>query len=102
MHVGFGCPVHRTQGFPESELTEDVPRAGQSPRRSMPPRRSSRPPRRAERYVPRPYWLAAAFRVLTPGLTRRVMGGGAARVMTTTVSSGEGPSPDGEGASLRR
>jgi hypothetical protein len=33
--------------------------------------------------------LAAAFRVLTPGLVRRVMGGAGAAVMTTTVNSEE-------------
>ena len=41
--------------------------------------------RRAERYVPRPYALAAALRVLAPGLVRRVLGGSAAAVMTTTT-----------------
>ena len=41
--------------------------------------------RRAERYVPRPYGIAAALRVLAPALVRRVLGGGAADVMTTTT-----------------
>jgi hypothetical protein len=40
---------------------------------------------RPERYVPRPYALAAALRVLAPSLVRRVLGGGAASVMTTTT-----------------
>jgi hypothetical protein len=30
-----------------------------------------------ERYVPRPYWLAAAARVLAPALVRRATAGGA-------------------------
>jgi len=39
----------------------------------------------AERYVPRPYALAAALRVLAPRLVRRVLAGGAAEAMTTTT-----------------
>ena len=35
--------------------------------------------------MPRAYELAAALRVLAPGLVRRVMGGGAAKAMTTTT-----------------
>jgi len=31
---------------------------------------------KAERYVPRYYWLAAAARVLTPGLVRRTTSSG--------------------------
>lgn len=38
---------------------------------------------RAERYVPRPYGIAAALRLLAPGLTRRVLSGGAAEGLTT-------------------
>jgi uncharacterized protein len=37
---------------------------------------------RAERYVPRFYWIFAALRVLAPRLVRRAVGGGA---FTTTV-----------------
>ena len=41
---------------------------------------------RAERYVPRPYWIAASLRIVAPRLVRRVLGGGAAdRLATTTV-----------------
>jgi hypothetical protein len=42
---------------------------------------------RAERYVPRGYALAAAARVLVPGLVRRVLAGGAASVMTTRTGA---------------
>ncbi|MEA2195018.1 MAG: uncharacterized protein QOG42_1452, partial [Solirubrobacteraceae bacterium] len=31
---------------------------------------------RAERYVPRVYWLGAAARIVLPSLTRRVLRGG--------------------------
>jgi hypothetical protein len=41
--------------------------------------------RRAERYVPRLYGIAAALRVIAPPLYRRMIGGSAASVMTTTT-----------------
>jgi len=41
----------------------------------------------AERYVPRPYWLAAALRVLAPRLVRRVLGGGGAVSMTPATGA---------------
>jgi hypothetical protein len=41
---------------------------------------------KAERYVPRPYWLAAAARILLPGLVRRSTSGGA---FTTATKSGD-------------
>jgi hypothetical protein len=31
---------------------------------------------RAERYVPRPYWIAAAGRIVLPRVVRRVLAGG--------------------------
>ena len=37
---------------------------------------------RAERYVPRWYWIPAALRVLAPGLIRRAVAGGG--LATTT------------------
>jgi uncharacterized protein len=40
---------------------------------------------RAERYVPRPYALAAAARVLAPRVLRRIQGSGAGAVMTTST-----------------
>jgi short-subunit dehydrogenase len=50
--------------------------------------------RRAERYVPRPYFLAAAARLLLPGLVRRTLTrGGAAILTTTTGAEAEVPTP---------
>jgi len=54
--------------------------------------------RRPERYVPRPYALAAAARILAPALVRRVLGGGAnanggsssANTSSSSVSSAGG------------
>ena len=78
------------------------PRASRPPssRRGWPPAGWCRAPRRvadaivdagpggkAERYVPRPYFLATLSRVLTPALYRRVMSGGSAAVMTTRTGS---------------
>jgi hypothetical protein len=40
-----------------------------------------------ERYVPRPYALAAVLRVVAPGLVRRALGGSAAQVMTTVTGA---------------
>jgi len=40
---------------------------------------------RAERYVPRPYGLLAALRILAPGLVRRVLAGGAGSALTTAT-----------------
>jgi short-subunit dehydrogenase len=41
---------------------------------------------RAERYVPRPYALAAATRVLAPGLLRRLQSGSAGALLTTRTN----------------
>jgi uncharacterized protein len=98
VHVGLVLPGFiATEGFPQTELTEKrlTRWAVSTPEQGAEAIFEAGIGRRAERYVPRPYALAAAFRVLTPGLVRRVMGGGAATVMTTTTNLGEGPaSPD--------
>jgi uncharacterized protein len=92
VHVGLVLPGFiSTEGFPQTELTEKALTrwAVSTPERAAEAIFEAGPGRRAERYVPRPYALAAVFRVLTPGLVRRVMGGGAATVMTTTTNLGE-------------
>jgi len=98
VHVGLVLPGFiSTEGFPQAELTEKALTRWivSTPERAAEAIFQAGPGGRAERYVPRPYALAAVLRILTPGLVRRVMGGGAARVMTTTTNLGEGPtSPD--------
>jgi short-subunit dehydrogenase len=92
VHVGLVLPGFiSTEGFPQTELTEKALTrwAVSTPERAAEAIFEAGPGRRAERYVPRPYALAAVFRVLTPGLVRRVMGGGAATVMTTTTNRNE-------------
>ncbi|HYM55488.1 MAG TPA: hypothetical protein VES97_09005, partial [Solirubrobacteraceae bacterium] len=90
-----------TEGFPQSELTarpwtrwivstpevaaEAIFQAGIG--------------RRPERYVPRAYALAAALRILAPGLVRRALGGSAASVMTTTTGADLAERRNGAGAS---
>ena len=41
---------------------------------------------KAERYVPRPYWLAATARIVAPRLVRRVLGGGAAERLAPSTA----------------
>jgi uncharacterized protein len=90
VHVGLVLPGFiSTEGFPQSELTA---RAGtrwvvSTPERAAEAIFAAGIGRRPERYVPRPYWLAAAVRILAPGLVRRVLGGNSAVVMTTTTGA---------------
>jgi short-subunit dehydrogenase len=99
VHVGLVLPGFiSTEGFPQAELTEKALTRWivSTPERAAEAIFQAGPGGRAERYVPRPYAFVAVLRILTPGLVRRVMGGGAARVMTTTTNLGEAspPSPD--------
>jgi short-subunit dehydrogenase len=88
VHVGLVLPGFiSTEGFPQSELTAKpwTRWAVSTPETGAEAIYEAGIGRKAERYVPKPYGLAAALRVLAPGLVRRVMGGGAAQVMTTTT-----------------
>jgi short-subunit dehydrogenase len=87
VHVGLVLPGFIvTEGFPADELraraatrwivskpeavAEAIVHAG--------------PGGKAERYVPRPYWLAAALRILAPALVRRATAGGAFTTASAT------------------
>jgi short-subunit dehydrogenase len=88
VHVGLVLPGFiATEGFPQSELTEKPLTRWivSTPDRAAEAIYQAGIERHPERYVPRPYAVAAALRVLTPGLVRRVLGGGAAAAMTTTT-----------------
>jgi short-subunit dehydrogenase len=90
VHVGLVLPGFiATEGFPQSELIERslTRRIVSTPERAAEAIREAGLGRRPERYVPRPYALAAALRVLSPALYRRIIGGGAAQVMTTTTGA---------------
>jgi uncharacterized protein len=88
VHVGLVLPGFiSTEGFPQSELTEKpwTRWIVSTPEQGAQAIYDAGIGRRAERYVPRPYAIAAALRVLAPALVRRVLGGSAAAVMTTTT-----------------
>jgi short-subunit dehydrogenase len=90
VHVGLVLPGFiSTEGFPQSELTAKplTRRLVSTPERAAEAIFQAGVGRRPERYVPRPYALAAALRILAPGLVRRVLGGGAGAVMTTTTGA---------------
>jgi uncharacterized protein len=89
IHVGTVLPGFvATEGFPATELRE----------RALTRWIVSKPELvaeaivdaglrgKAERYVPRPYALAAGARVLAPRLVRRVLSGGAAKSLTTSTT----------------
>jgi uncharacterized protein len=90
VHVGMVLPGFvATEGFPATELRE----------RALTRWMVSKPERvaeaivdaglsgKAERYVPRPYALAAVARILAPGLVRRALSGGAAEGLTTRTGT---------------
>jgi short-subunit dehydrogenase len=101
VHVGLVLPGFiATEGFPQAELVQRPLTRWivSTPERAAEAIYQAGVERRAERYVPRPYWLAAALRILAPRLVRRVLGGSGAAVMTTTTgpdlaarSNGSGP-----------
>lgn len=97
VHVGVVLPGFiPTEGFPATELREKALTRMllSSPERVAEAICQVGPRGRAERYVPRPYALAAASRVLLPGLLRRVLGSGAAGSLTTSTA-GDPPLPAG-------
>ena len=90
VHVGLVLPGFiSTEGFPQAELTEKVLTRWvvSTPEKAAEAIYQAGVERKAERYVPRPYAIAAALRILAPGLVRRILGGGAAAVITTTTGA---------------
>jgi short-subunit dehydrogenase len=90
VHVGLVLPGFiSTEGFPQAELTaRPLTRwIVSTPEKAAEAVYQAGVEKRPERYVPRPYYLAALLRILTPALVRRVLGGGGARVMTTTTGA---------------
>lgn len=91
VHVGLVLPGFvATEGFPQRAL---VGRARtrwivSTPERVAEAIVDAGPGGRAERYVPRPYWLAATARIVAPRLVRRVLGGSAGRRLASA------PPPD--------
>jgi short-subunit dehydrogenase len=88
VHVGLVLPGFvRTEGFPATELREKALTRWivSEPGKVAEAIYECGPGRKAERYVPRPYSLAAIARILFPSLTRRVLTGGAASNLTTST-----------------
>jgi short-subunit dehydrogenase len=90
VHVGLVLPGFiSTEGFPQAELTAKplTRRMVSTPEKGAEAIVQAGLGRKPERYVPRPYGIAAALRMVAPGLVRRVLGGGAAQAMTTKTGS---------------
>jgi uncharacterized protein len=80
VHVGLVLPGFiATEGFPQAELrAHPVLRwIVSSPHAVAEAIVDCGLHGKAERYAPRPYWLAAAARIIAPGLVRRAIGGDA-------------------------
>lgn len=93
VHVGLVLPGFvATEGFPQRELVSS-PRTRwivSTPERVAEAILDAGPGGKAERYVPRPYWLAATARIVAPRLVRRVLGGGASRRLAPATRPGHG------------
>jgi short-subunit dehydrogenase len=98
VHVGLVMPGFvATEGFPQRELRERTLTRWivSSPEAVAEAIVDAGPGGKAERFVPRPYWLAGALRLLAPGLLRRGLGrGGQAFTPSTEV---ETPPDAGDG-----
>jgi short-subunit dehydrogenase len=96
VHVGMVLPGFvATEGFPATELREKaltrwIVSKPESVAKAI---YEVGPGGKAERYVPRPYALAAVARIVAPRLVRRVLSGGAASSLTTSTA-GDGRSAD--------
>lgn len=97
VHVGLVLPGYvRTEGFPATELREKALTRWivSEPEKVAEAVYECGPGGRAERYVPRPYALAAISRILFPALVRRVLTGGAASNLTTSTGGDRDQGPD--------
>jgi short-subunit dehydrogenase len=93
VHVGLVLPGFiRTEGFPATELREKALTRWivSEPEKVAEAIYEAGPGGKAERYVSRPYALAAVIRILSPSLVRRVLTGGAASSLTTSTGGDEG------------
>jgi short-subunit dehydrogenase len=94
VHVGLVLPGYvATEGFPQRELVDRrlTRWIVSTPERVADAIVAAGPGGRAERYVPRPYWLAASARVLLPRLVRRATSGGPLTLVTRTGADDDAP-----------
>jgi short-subunit dehydrogenase len=90
VHVGVVLPGFvATEGFPATELRAKALTRWivSKPETVAEAIYEAGPGGKPERYVPRPYALAAFARILAPRLVRRVLSGGAAASLTTTTGA---------------
>lgn len=90
VHVGMVLPGFiATEGFPATELRERALTRWvvSKPEKVAEAIVEVGPGGKAERYVPRPYALAAIARILAPRLVRRVLTGGSAAALTTSTKA---------------
>jgi uncharacterized protein len=93
VHVGMVLPGFvPTEGFPATELREKALTrlVLTSPAKVAEAIHQAGLGGKAERYVPRPYGVAAVLRILAPSLVRRVLGGGKAAALTTRTGTENG------------
>src|SRR5947209_14574007 len=87
VHVGLVLPGFiATEGFPQRELREKATTRWMvsTPDKVAKAIFDAGPGGKAERFVPRPYFLAAALRSLAPALVRRKLGGGGTTMTPAT------------------
>lgn len=99
VHVGLVLPGFiETEGFPAAELTAKAltRRLISSPEVAAEAIYEAGVGRKAERYVPRPYGLVAALRVLAPGLLRRFGRSESASSLTTKTGADAADASSGE------
>jgi uncharacterized protein len=90
VHVGMVLPGFiATEGFPATELRQSALTRWtvSKPEKVAEAIVDTGLRGKAERYVPRPYALAAVARILAPRLVRRVLSGGAASSLTTSTAA---------------
>jgi uncharacterized protein len=90
VHVGLVMPGFiATEGFPAAELLAKpwTRWVVSTPERAAEAIYDAALRRRPERWVPRPYALAAALRILSPALLRRVLGAPAAAIAVTATGA---------------
>jgi short-subunit dehydrogenase len=100
VHVGMVLPGFvATEGFPAAELREKALTRWvvSKPEKVAEAIFECGPGGKAERYVPRPYALAAVARIVLPRLTRRILTGGAASNLTTSTAGSNGGSDPAPG-----
>jgi short-subunit dehydrogenase len=88
VHVGMVLPGFvATEGFPATELRQKALTRWivSKPETVAEAIYEAGPGGKAERYVPRPYALAAVLRIVAPRLVRRVLSGGSAANLTTST-----------------